>query len=266
MALRSQLRRAWAFARAFFTNQPTFLHTRTGETYLPPIAGGADDPDDDKDKKKDDPDAKDDPAKDDPDDDKDKKKDDPDDKVQPDDDWKSKSRKNESRAKRAEREAEDLRKKLKEREDADKSEQEKALEAAREEGEKKARESADTERRHDRLEVAVTRAAAKGVKVGEGEDAKTQRFDDPEDALVFLERRISNGELDEDDIFDEKGRVKPDALEEALVELLNSKPRLAAGAEGRKPGDPDTRKGDEVSGDLESMSVEDHAKAIRRHK
>lgn len=183
-----------------------------------------------------------------------------DEKVTPDDDWKTKSRKNETRAKRAERDAEELRDKLKKREDADKSEEQKKIDAAREEGESKAKTEAEKERRSDRLEVAVTRAASKGVEVKVGDEEKTLRFDDPEDALVFIERQLSRGDLDEGDIFGEDGKVNTEAVTEALADLLKEKPKLAADAEGRKSGDPDTRKGGPADKDLESMSPEDHAK------
>jgi hypothetical protein len=223
-------------------------------TEFHPIAGGADPPDpkdpDPKDPK--DPDPKDPDPDPDPDDDT---------KVTPEDDWKAKSRKNETRAKRAERELEEARQKLKEREDDDKSDQEKAIDEAKAEARKEAEAEAKKERRSDRLEVAVTRLASKGIEVGEGDEKKTLRFEDPEDAQVFIERQLANEDLDEDDIFDEKGKVNTEALTKALAELLEQKPRLAADAEGRKPaGDADARKGDPAQKDLEAMSPGDHAK------
>lgn len=199
------------------------------------------------------PDPKDDPK------DPDPKPDDPDDKVTPEDDWKTKSRKNESRAKRLQREKEELERKLREREDADKSEQEKALDKAREEARQEALSEADKERRGDRLELAVTRSATRGIKAGE--DGKVVRFADPDDALARIERAMAKGDIDDSDIFDEDGKVNTDALEDALGEILSAAPHLAADGTAPKPkGDPDFRKGDPAQKDLESMSPEDHEK------
>lgn len=211
---------------------------------IKPMAGGEDPPADDP--------PKDDPKPDDPrasdEDDED------DDKVKPEDDYKEKARKHENWAKRERRKREDLERKLKEREDADKSEQEKAIEAAREEGRREASTEAEKARRSDRLEVAVTRLASKGVTVGDGDDKKTLRFADPEDALLHVAR----GDIE--DLFDDDGKVKNEALEETLVELLRRKSHLAANGGERKPGDADTRKGDPANKDLEAMSPADHEK------
>lgn len=157
---------------------------------------------------------------------------------------------------------------LKEREDADKSEQDRAVEDAKKAGRDEALTEAQKERRADRLEVAVTRHAAKGVRVGEGDGARTVRFDDPADALVFIERDIASGDLDADDVFDDEGRVQTDALTAALVDLLERKPKLAAdyvsaGGSGRGSGDPDTRKGRSAGKSLEDMSPDEHLKQIQ---
>ncbi len=237
---------------------------------LPVIAGGAPDPPDPDPK---DPDPKDpDPKDPDPKDPADPKDPDPADpkdpdpaKVDPEDDWKTKSRKNETRAKRAERELKEEREKREEREETDKSEHEKALEKAKKEGRAEVETKAAQERKADRLEVSVTRLAGKKLKVGEGDDAEEVRFADPEDALMHVERAISRDEIDAEDIFDKDGKVDPAALQKELVELLERKPHLRenSGSEKApepKKGDPDTRKGDPADGSLESMSAEDHAK------
>jgi hypothetical protein len=158
--------------------------------------------------------------------------------------------------------------KLKEREDEDKSEQEKAVEKAREEGKTEALTTAEKERRKDRLESAVTRAAGKKIKIGEGDDAKEVRFEDPEDAEVFLQRKIAKGDLDEDDLYDSDGKVKAEVVAEALQEILEEKPRLAEDSGSGEPekktakGGVDQRKGDgsEAGKDLEEMSPEEHEK------
>lgn len=176
--------------------------------------------------------------------------------------WKSYARKHEREAKKARKRADEIEAKLKARADADKSEQEKALDAARQEARTQALQEAQKARRGDQLEVAVTRLAARGVDVGDG---KTLRFADPEDALVFIERAVSRGDLDEDEIFTDGDKVATDAVAQALAELLRRKPRLAEGADTKlKVGDADGGKG-APGKDLGSMSVEDHLKAISRH-
>jgi len=144
----------------------------------------------------------------------------------------------------------DLERQLKERADEDKSEQEKAIEKAREEGKAEAQTAAEKARRADRLDVAVTRAAAKS-------------FADPDDALMHIQRRISSGDIDEATIFDDEGKVDAEALKSSLGQLLEDKPHLAADG-GRPRGDADAgRRGGSTS--LEEMSVDDHLKAISRH-
>lgn len=224
-------------------------------TVLPVIAGaddapGGDDGDGDGDEDGDKPDGDNKPDGDDGDGEEDP--------VKPEDDWQTKSRKNERRAKREKEQREKAEKELAEERSKSKSEAEKAVEKAKEEGRTEAQTEAEKERRADRLEVAVTRLAAKGVEVGEGDDAETVRFADAEDALVNIERAIRNGDIDAEDIFDDEGKVKADALADELRSLLKRKPHLRAGAEGRKTGDPDTRKGDRGSTDLDAMSVDDH--------
>lgn len=166
-----------------------------------------------------------------------------DDKDEPD--WKRESRKHERRAK-AEKDRNDaLQKEIDKIKAAGRSDQEKAIEKAKEEAKSEAQAELDKERRGDRLESSVLRLAAKGVKVGKGEDAKTLRFDDPEDALIFIERAVSRGDLPENTLYDDNGRPKSDVLTEELVDLLERKPALAAdgGSKVEDPGDADAGKG-----------------------
>lgn len=181
--------------------------------------------------------------------------------------WESESRKHERAAKRERKAREAAERKLREMADADKSEQEKAIEKAREEARTAALAEADSERRSDRLEVAVTRLAAKGVEVGE-EDAKSVRFADAEDALVNVERLLATGDVDSEDIFDGEGKVQTEALGQALAGILQRKPHLAAG-EGEKPkpkGDADAGKGSSGGKSIDDLTAEEHFQRIRRHK
>lgn len=161
--------------------------------------------------------------------------------VESDDDWKTKSRKNEAAAKRERKAREEAERKLAERDQANQTDHENEVEQAKKEAREEALNESQAERRADRLEVAVTRHAAKGIKVGDD----TVRFADAEDALLHVERGIRNGDIDEDEIFDGEGRVQTTALTTALGELLERKPHLKAGAEnGRRPaGDADGGKG-----------------------
>ena len=189
------------------------------------------------------------------------KDDDDDDKVDRGDDDATKARKHERWAKREREKREKLEAELKKLRDADKSEHEKALEKAREEARNEALTEADKERRADRLELSVTRLAAKGITLGEGDDAKTVKFADADDALLRIERAIRRGDIDSEDIYDDEGKVKTDALTEELATIARDNPHLVGEGERPKPkGDPDARKGDPAKNDLESMSPEDHAK------
>lgn len=173
-------------------------------------------------------------------------------------DWKTMSRKHERAAKKARKEAEETRTKLKEREDADKSEQEKAVDEAREAGRTEALTEGEKERRADRLEVEVTRLASKAIKVGEGDDAKTVKFADPEDAQIYLERAIAKGDIDKDDIFDESGQPQRSVIADALREMLEERPRLASDSKPGKPqGDADAGKGRSATKDMEDMTPEE---------
>lgn len=168
-------------------------------------------------------------------------------------DWKSQSRKHEGRAKSEKKRAEKLEAEIAELKKSNQTDQEKAIEEARKAARDEALSEAQNERRSDRLEVAVTRLAAKGITVGD----KTVRFADPEDALVNIERAISRGDADDDDIFDSEGKVQTDALMSALKELLERKPHLAAdGAVVRLSGDADAGKGS-GAGDSDSEDMND---------
>lgn len=232
-----------------------------------PIAGGApDDPadgDDDKDKDTEpaDGDTDDDDAADDGDGDGDK--DEPAAAAASEPDWKRMARKHEREAKKARKEREDFAKKLKEREDADKSEQDKAVEEAEKRGRESVQGDFEKERRQDRLELATTKIASKGLKIGSGDKEKIVRFADTDDALLHLERDIRNGDLDPEDIFDSNGRVRVEQLEEALTDLLARKPHLAADRPGKVAGTADAGKGAPAKTET---TVEDHFNKIRRNQ
>lgn len=219
------------------------------------------------------PDPADPPA--DPEDDPDDPEDDPDDPADPpaaaEVDWKRQARKHERAAKKALDRAAKLDKQLQDRTAADQSEHEKAIEEARKSARSELQAQHDAERRQDRLEAATARTAGKGLKVGTGDNIKTVRFADPDDALLHLEREMRNGDLDPDDIFDATGRVRADALEEALADLLERKPHLGAAATAggngggtrKTSGSADGGKGGPSKTD---SSVDDEFNKIRRHK
>jgi hypothetical protein len=198
-------------------------------------------------------------------------------------DWKKMARRHEREAKKERKAREAAEAKVTERENADQSEHDKAVKAAREEGEKTARDAAEKERRGDRLENAAIKLAGKGIKVkvtdkDNKEVEQTLKFTDPDDAFVHVERMIRNGDLDEDDLFDDKGKVKSDALKDALSDLIDAKPHLVAtggngsngagnGAGGRKvSGSADGGKGAGGTKSIDEMSVEEHFQRIRQHK
>ena len=162
-------------------------------------------------------------------------------------DWKRESRKHERRAKESQARADAAEKRLKELEDADKTEHEKALEQAR-------KEAADSAR------AEVTEKTRTRVLKAEIKELAAGKFADPEDAIKLLD-------LDQDDIFDDEGEVQTTALKEALDDLLERKPHLAAGSgSGGGAGDSDRGKGKGAGKDLEDMSVEEHFQRQRRHK
>ena len=184
-------------------------------------------------------------------------------------DWRAKSRSWERTAKKAQKDRAEFEKQLKDREEIDKSAHEKAVEAARQEGEKTAREAADKDRRADRLETAAIRLASKGVKVKDDDGKEvTIQFADPDDAWVYIERMIRRGDLDEDDLFDDKGKVKPEAVIEALRELIDARPHLAANGAGpakrsKVAGSADGGKGSSGAKELEDRSPEEWLTAIQ---
>lgn len=170
---------------------------------------------------------------------------------------------------KSQKEIAELKKQLQEKEDADKTEHEKAIEKAREEAKAEALTEAEKGRRDDRLEAAVTRVAASiGVKIGEGDEAKVVKFADSDDALVNIQRRIANGDIDADELFDGDGKVQTDALQSELATLLEDKPHLQAASNGgskRPDGDGDGGKGS-AGKTGEEMSVGEHLKQIQQSR
>lgn len=165
-------------------------------------------------------------------------------------DWKREARKHERRAKQAAKEKDELAARIAEIENSNQSESEKAIAKAREEAKAEAEAAGREERRNDRLEVAVTRLAAKS-------------FADTEDALLNVHKAIRDGDIDPDDIFTDEGKVQTDALTTALDELLERKPHLKASGNGRPAGDADAGKGSPGKGP-DDMSVEEHFQAVKR--
>lgn len=239
-------RRALAFLRAFLTIVPGVLDTSTGRFY-PKIMGAAEEEGKATDDKPQGKSGNDDDGNDDD-------KGEPGESEKTAEDYRKELRTYERNAKKSSKQKDDkiaeLERSLKEREDADKSEHEKALEKAREEARSEAISEAEKERRSDRLEVAVTRAAAKG-------------FADTEDALIHVQRRIRSGDIDESEIFDDDGKVQTAPLKSALEQLLADKPHLAAG-EGRPNGSADGGRGASGGDALEEMSMDDHVKHVQR--
>lgn len=164
-------------------------------------------------------------------------------------DWKREARKHERRARAEKKAREELEGKLRERTDAEKTEHERAVETAREEARAEAQAAHAAERRADRLELAVSRGA-KG-------------FRDPEDAAVYLERAVKDGDVDLEDLFDDNDRVKTDALATVLEDILEARPRLKVG-EGEGIPDGDGRKGGGAGKSSADMSPDEVFASIRR--
>lgn len=164
--------------------------------------------------------------------------------IKADDPWQEKARKHERDLKKERRAREKLEKELAQHAEASKSEQEKALDQARREAADAARSEVTKELRTERLTSAFARLAAAKVA-------------DVDDALKLLD-------VDEDEIYDDEGKVQTDALRSALDDLLERKPYLAARAPG--PGENDAGKGSGRGKSAEDMSVEDHLAAIQRTK
>lgn len=125
----------------------------------------------------------------------------------------------------------------------------------------------EEERRSFRLEQSISRMSRKGIKVEVDGAEKALKFADPDDALLHIERQIRAGEIEQSDIFDDEGKVDRKGLKDALAELLEDKPHLAAASNGgsRKPkGGSGAGRGSGSGKDLESMSADDHFKQVRR--
>ena len=186
--------------------------------------------------------------------------------------WKRRAHRSEKKARTRPRRSEEAQKKLQERDEATKSEHEKAIEAARKEERESARKEADTERRADRLESATIRLASRGftVKDEDGKD-QTLRFADPDDAHTYVERMLRRGDLDEDELFDENGKIQNDALTAALQELLETKPHLVANGNGtgrttKVSGSADGGKGSGGGKSKTDLSTEEQFERMRQHK
>lgn len=218
---------------------PTATHPKTGELLralgvrrngdpIWPVLGAApDDPDDDDreedgdEDESDDDDEGDDSEDEDDDKSKSKKSNEPD--TNSVDYWKRRSRQNERDAKKHKRENERLKRstskpdtkskdKKKPGDDDDQPDPEQLREQAREEA---------------RAEVMKDRVSDKI-------EAKARKFADPEDAAVMLLRSA-----DVDDFLDDDGKIDVEAINEALDELLEKKPYLAAGDGKRFKGGGD---------------------------
>jgi hypothetical protein len=148
-----------------------------------------------------------------------------DDPVKPDDDWQAKARKHERDLKRERKAREDLEAKLAEADNASKSEHEKALEQARKEASAEAKAQTTSEFREQIL-TAEIRVQAAG------------KFADPGDAVALLD-------LKESEVFNNDGEIQTADLTQALDDLLERKPHLAAGPAnpGRPVGSVDAGKG-----------------------
>jgi hypothetical protein len=148
-----------------------------------------------------------------------------DDPVKPDDDWQAKARKHERDLKRERKAREDLEAKIAEADNASKSEHEKALEQARKEAREEAKAQTTSEFREQIL-TAEIRVQAAG------------KFADPGDAVALLD-------LKESDVFNSDGEIQTADLTQALDDLLERKPHLAAGPAnpGRPVGSVDAGKG-----------------------
>jgi hypothetical protein len=188
------------------------------------------------------------------------------DKVQRGDNAQTKARKWERQAKRDREAREKLEAENKKLRESSQSDQDRALTEAKAQARTEALSEATPRMRALALELAVTRlASVRGIKVGDGEDAKTVRFSDPDDVQMWLERQIRTGDLDEKDIYTDDGGVDRDALTDALVTLAAEKPTWLAGASNggaRKPaGDVDAGKGKPSTG---IRSVEEELAHIQR--
>lgn len=169
---------------------------------------------------------------------------DPDPKPDEPEDWKAHSRRHEREAKKARKDADDLRAKLQEREDADKTDHERAVEDARKEAADAARSEATSTFRTKLLNAEV-RAQAAG------------KFANPALAVKLLD-------LDLDDAFDDEGEVKAEVITAAIDEYLESEPYLKADPHnGRPAGDADGGKGKAGGKSLEELTPDEHLAHIQ---
>lgn len=155
--------------------------------------------------------------------------------IVPDDDWRTKARKHERKAKVLQAELEAAQSKLKETEDAAKTDAEKAIEEAQRAGFANAEAQFSAERKADRLAVAVA--------------AHARELADVEDVILNLNAAITSGDIDAADIFDKSDAVNTGELAKALEDLLKRKPHLKAGPNGRPVGSGDAGKGADSSPD-----------------
>lgn len=160
-----------------------------------------------------------------------------DDNSKRDENWKAQSRKHEREAKRARKEAEELRGRLAKIEDASKTEQQRAIEQARKEADATARSEVADDYRSKILKAEI-RAHAAG------------KFADTDDAIRLVD-------LEDDDAFNDDGDVQADVIRAALDDLLERKPHLRAGepAPRRPSGDADAGKGSEAGADDADMNA-----------
>lgn len=93
--------------------------------------------------------------------------------------------------------------------------------AIREQARREARAEAQRERALDKIEARAGRTFE--IEAEDGTKTKL-RFSDPEDAAVFLRDKAAD--------FVDGDKIDTDAIDEALAELLEKKPQLAAAADG----------------------------------
>ena len=250
------------------------LRTLAFALTVKPVVGAAGDDDKEEEEEEQKADEKDDKEA----DEKDEKADEKDDADDDDDDaaavkeppdaeeWKRLARRSQKAHKRLEEKYNKLAAKDQQRTEAEKTAHQKELDEARKEVEESLGRKHELERRQDRLESAATLMATRGVKVGKDDKQRTVKFNDPDDALVHLERAIAKGDVDGDELFDKEGKVDKTALSAALAELLGDKPHLGVESKPRKSqsaGDGDGGKGSGGTGtELEDMTPEDHFNQI----
>ena len=186
-------------------------------------------------------------------------------------DWKREARRKERELKSAQRARAEAEEKLARATEANRSERERELDRAKKDVEAAVRAELEADRRGERLENKALALAARGVKVTVKEDGRdverVLKFEDPDDAVTFLERAIKNRDTSMDELFDADGKIDGAALSEVLADILSTKPKLAAGDNGGGGGrgsNDASRGGSAPAGDLESLSIDelykDHVK------